>query len=141
MGGPGSGNRLWRPTAAERRTITQLAEFGLAEEEIGQVLGHGSDTIAKRCKDELHRGRTMALGKLKKRAFKMAMEGNTSMVIFLLKVRAHWRETEHVVLTGPDGGPLQIAASVLEMKLRRLELGIGADKPQEAPELASGEKA
>lgn len=116
-----------QPTPEQRKLIEQLTAFGLTHVEMRQLLkrqfnlsiSHG--VFLKVFRQELDEGtvvaNTIAAGKL----FEQVKAGNTTAIIFWLKTRARWRETQHHEVTGKDGAPIQHAEVSLEQYRRARE--------------------
>jgi DNA-binding XRE family transcriptional regulator len=80
--------------------LTPLAAYGMTVEEMATVLGISKKTLERlsnrdeRIKDAIEKGRLLAGSKLKRKAYEMAEKGDRTMLIFLLKVRYGWSETQ-----------------------------------------------
>lgn len=102
------------PTPEQRQLVANLAGINCTQEEIVQCVPWGRpdsqplnvDTMRKHFADELARGRSLAAMRLKKKAAEMALDGNVTMMIFLLKTQHGYSETVKVENTGKDGAPL-----------------------------------
>ena len=97
------------PTADTRKTVYELSSVGTTYEDIAKVIGISHDTLTKYYRPELDRGRIDANAIIAGTLFKEAQNGNTSAMIFWLKTRARWKETQkHEVGGDPDGEPVQV---------------------------------
>jgi hypothetical protein len=76
----------------ERKRIKIMAGLGLRDEDIAQVFEVAESTLKKYCAYELKVGHKFAIGNLCVRAYDKAMEGNTTMLCFLLKAKGGFRE-------------------------------------------------
>ncbi|MBY0405539.1 MAG: hypothetical protein K2X66_16675 [Cyanobacteria bacterium] len=74
--------------------IEALASLGLTQQQIADVKSMCVETLKKYGDPELKRGRSKGIAKLAETAFKKALSGDTTMLIFLLKVLAGWREKQ-----------------------------------------------
>lgn len=88
--------------------IKALTKYGVPERHIPAILTEqgykiGFDTMIKLYRDELDAGHNYGDAKILETAFKKAMEGNVTMLIFLLKTRLGYRETTSLEMTSPDG--------------------------------------
>lgn len=109
------------PTVEQRRLVEQLTGIGCTQDEVLHCVPWGrpgdkpvdGKTLRKHFADELQRGTSLANMRLKKTAFDLAVEGDRTMLIFLLKVRCGYSETVKVEATGRDGAPLTPLASVV----------------------------
>lgn len=104
---PGSRHK---PSDETRRLVRGLAAVGTRHEDIAAKLGISADTLTRHYGEELRDGRIDANAKVAQTLFQQALSGNTTAMIFWLKTRAQWRETSVQEISGPDGGPLSIAA-------------------------------
>ena len=114
------GQKPFVATEDQRQQVERLAGVGCTAEEILHCTAWGrapisEATLRRHFEPELARGQAAALSRLKSTAYDLAVNGDKTMLIFLLKVRCCWRETMRVENTGPDGEPL--AAPVLQAQL------------------------
>lgn len=97
-----------------------LAGVGCTQEEILFCVPWGlpndrhptEKTLRKHFRAELDRGHALSGMQLKKRAYDMAVGGDKTMLIFVLKTQFGWRETVAVENSGPNGAPLPAGAVV-----------------------------
>jgi hypothetical protein len=93
----------YKPTKADRQTVKNLAILGLKEEEIAKCLGTQGisvPTMRKYYEYELYRYPKEMFGKIAQTAAQAAMSGDKTMMIFVLKCRAGWKESDSVQLNG-----------------------------------------
>jgi hypothetical protein len=88
------------PTEKDRELVSYLAAGGIPWEWIARAVVHPATgkpiskfTLQAKFKHELAEGGWVGKSKLVGHAFKMAMDGDRALTIFLLKVRMGWRET------------------------------------------------
>ena len=82
------------PTERSRGEVAALVSFGNTQEEIAAHIGICVDTLAKYYRDELDNSVVRANAKVANRLFRKATEGDDlTAMIFWLKTRAKWRET------------------------------------------------
>ena len=92
-----------------RKKVYELSSVGTTYEDIAKVIGISHDTLTKYYRPELDRGRIDANAIVAGTLFKQAQEGNTSAMIFWLKTRAQWKETQKHEHGGDlDGSPIQV---------------------------------
>jgi transposase len=96
------------PTEQTRLQAKTLAAVGIRHEDIAAKLGITADTLTKYYRKELDDGRVDANAQIGKSLFEQARAGNTAAMIFWLKTRAGWKETQVQEHTGPEGQPLVI---------------------------------
>lgn len=97
---------LHEPTDETRKLVKTLSAVGIRYVDIAQKLDISDDTLVKHYKKELEDGRIDANAEIGKGLFQQAKNGNTAAIIFWLKTRAGWKETQVTEVTGADGGPL-----------------------------------
>lgn len=100
------------PDEKSRELVEKLSGIGVPERDIAKILTVRVETFRQLYRDELESGRAKAVAEIAKVAFQEAKQGGNAMM-FWLRCRAGWSETQHVELTGKDGAPLQPAAGVL----------------------------
>ena len=102
----------YEPTDDSRRLVTDLASVGIRYEDIAAKLQISSDTLVKYYKKELDDGRVDANADIGRSLYNQAREGNTQAMIFWLKTRAGWAETQKVEHSGVDGQPIDLNIKV-----------------------------
>lgn len=104
----GMGRPPHQPTDQTRLQAKTLAAVGIRHEDIAAKIGISADTLVKYYKQELDDGRVDANAQIGKSLYEQAKAGNTAAMIFWLKTRAGWKETQVQEHTGPDGSPLVV---------------------------------
>lgn len=105
-------------------TVRALAQYGVPQSHICAVLREngladiGVNTLEREYREELDEGKARGDSKLLETAFKIASEGNVTMLCFLLKTRLGMRETKRLEMTSPDGtmSPLDIQVQFVGAK-------------------------
>ena len=105
----GVGRPAHQPTDQNRLQVKTLAAVGVRHEDIAAKLGISADTLTKYYRQELDDGRVDANALVAKSLFEQAKAGNTTAMIFWLKTRAGWKETQVNEHTGADGAPLLVS--------------------------------
>ena len=97
------------PNDDTRKQVYELSRVGTRYEDIAEVLSISDDTLVKHYKKELKLGRIEANAAIAGTLFEKAKNGDTSSMIFWLKSRAQWKETQkHEHAGDPDGAPVQV---------------------------------
>jgi len=97
------------PNADTRKQVYELSRVGTRYEDIAEVLSISDDTLVKHYKKELKLGRIEANAIVAGTLFEKAKNGDTSSMIFWLKSRAQWKETQkHEHAGDPDGEPVTV---------------------------------
>ena len=104
----GMGRPPHQPTDQTRLQAKTLAAVGIRHEDIAAKIGISADTLVKYYKQELDDGRVDSNAQIGKSLYEQAKAGNTTAMIFWLKTRAGWKETQVQEHTGPDGTPLVV---------------------------------
>jgi len=104
----GVGRPAHQPTDQTRLQAKTLAAVGIKHEDIAAKIGISADTLVKYYKQELDDGRVDSNAQIGKSLYEQAKAGNTAAMIFWLKTRAGWKETQVQEHTGPDGTPLVV---------------------------------
>lgn len=103
------GRPAHEPTDENKTKVKTLAAVGIRHEDIAAKLGISADTLTKYYRKELDDGRVDANAAVAKSLYEQAKTGNTAAMIFWLKTRAGWKETQVNEHTGADGQPLKIS--------------------------------
>lgn len=88
-------NNAHTPTEKTRAEVSALTSFGIVQDEISTYLGIDLKTLRKHYRRELDTGVTRANAAMAKRLFDAGIkDGSVPAMIFWLKTRARWRETD-----------------------------------------------
>jgi len=97
------------PNDDSRNQVYELSRVGTRYEDIATMLSISADTLTKYYPDELKKGRIEANAVIAGTLYEKAKSGDTTSMIFWLKSRAQWKETQKHELSGdPDGEPVQV---------------------------------
>jgi hypothetical protein len=115
---PNQKGRKFKPTDEERDKARTMAGLGLSNEQIGHLIRQGvvidHDTVTKYFKREIEQGKSAAILKIANTLYNQAIGGNVACMMFWLKTRARWRESDrHDGPLGEDGKPLVPKSGVL----------------------------
>lgn len=80
------------PSVIDEKKLEQMAADDYTVEEMAAELDVSHETIYARFSDKLKKGRLKGNGSLKRRLREKAMAGDTSLLIWLSKVRLGYRE-------------------------------------------------
>ena len=84
------------PTDKTRAEVSALTSFGITQDEISTYLDIDLKTLRKHYRRELDTGTTRANAAMAKRLFDAGVkDGSVPAMIFWLKTRARWRETDN----------------------------------------------
>lgn len=95
---------------AQAQQVHAMSQYGVPQEDIAATIGMSVPTMLKLYDSEHRKGKALANAVVGKRLFEKCKDGDTTALIFWAKTQMHWRETQHVEVTGQNGGPLQHAA-------------------------------
>jgi hypothetical protein len=105
------------PTQAQRQLVQLHATIGTPQPNIARILGIDPKTLRRWYRDELDLATDQANATIGGALFNKAKAGDTASMIFWMKTRAGWRETQQVEMSGPGGGALVITISDGDAKL------------------------
>jgi hypothetical protein len=92
--------------------VEELARIGCSEADMAAVLGVSVDTIQRRKRDSeefcgvIEKGRASLRNSLRRLQVKKALEGNTTMLIWLGKQLLGQSDRQQTEITGAEGVPL-----------------------------------
>lgn len=95
-------------TEEGKKIVKALASVGTRYEDIATKMGISSDTLTRKYRKELDEGRIDANAAIAQTLFQQAKAGNTTAMIFWLKTRAGWKETQVNEIAGVDGKDLVV---------------------------------
>ena len=97
------------PDADTQKQVYELSKVGSRYEDIATMLSISADTLTKYYPEELKKGRIEANAVIAGTLYEKAKSGDTTSMIFWLKSRAQWKETQkHEHGGDPDGEPIQV---------------------------------
>ena len=97
------------PDADTQKQVYELSKVGTRYEDIATMLSISADTLTKYYPEELKKGRIEANAVIAGTLYEKAKSGDTTSMIFWLKSRAQWKETQkHEHGGDPDGEPIQV---------------------------------
>ena len=96
-----------RPKFVKDPKTAQLVELhaamGTPLDEISKIVEVNLKTLSRHFKKETSLGRSKATARVAARLYQKAIDGDNTCMIFWLKTRAGWRETERLeVVANPD---------------------------------------
>ena len=105
------------PTDKTRAEVSALTSFGIVQDEISTYLDIDLKTLRKHYRRELDTGTTRANAAMAKRLFDAGIkDGSVPAMIFWLKTRARWRETDNKDING--GETVDMASALAELAKR-----------------------
>jgi hypothetical protein len=99
------------------REVEELARIGCTEEDMAAVLGVSVDTLQRRKRDSeefcgaVKRGQATTRNSLRRLQLKQALQGNTTMLIWLGKQLLGQSEKQATELTGQSGKAIELQVS------------------------------
>lgn len=91
------------PTKTTRDTVMMHAMVGTPQEDIARVIGIDAKTLRLHYRDELDLASAKANATIGGALYNKAKGGDTTAMIFWMKTRAKWKETQEIEHTSPDG--------------------------------------
>ena len=108
-----NGRPSHKPTAEQRKLVTDLVLAGMPQKEIAEVLDIGHMTLKEHYKDELSKNKWKRLNGVAKNIYKWAMEENCrASAFFIMKTQGGWREVSRMEHTGEDGGGIKVQVTI-----------------------------
>ena len=95
------------PTDASRKTVKAMVSYGIPQEDIGKVIGVSHDTLNNYYRHEIDTATAEANSMVAQRLYQKCMNDDTASILFWLKTRARWAETQKIEHTGEGGKPIQ----------------------------------
>ena len=121
----------------DRNIVWRMSAYGMTQERIAYRLGISSATLRNHFRRELDGAKEEWIDDVATTLVTQAKEGSVPAGIFLLKVRAGWKETAVNEVTGKDGAPISIRTTNDLSVLSDEELEI---EEQLAQKLADGSR-
>ena len=90
----GSGRKPHEPSKASRDTVRLHSAIGTPQEDVARLLKIDVKTLLKYYRDELDLGLAAANAQVGGALYNKAIGGDTAAMIFWMKTRARWRETD-----------------------------------------------
>jgi len=100
------------PDDKSRLLVKSLSSVGVRFVDIATKLDITDDTLRKHYKKELDDGRIDANASIAQTLFQQAKAGNTTALIFWLKSRAGWKETNVNEISGGEGINITFVKSI-----------------------------
>jgi hypothetical protein len=69
----------------DEKLIVEHAAMGYTMQELAELTGVSEDTLSRRYAEAIKRGRSLRNASLRRRQYEIAMEGNSTMLIWLGK--------------------------------------------------------
>jgi AraC-like DNA-binding protein len=90
------------PRPIDEKLVRELAKIQCTTAEIAACCGCSSDTIERRFKDVVASAKQEGKASLRRMQYLKAIEGNTSMLIWLGKHVLEQRDEVHIITTEPE---------------------------------------
>ena len=98
--------KQYKPTDDDRKKVQAMVSFGIPLENVAKIIGVTRKTLSKHFKEEIATASDKAIAAVAGKLYNKAMKGDNACMMFFLKTRGKWRETNRTELTGADGEPL-----------------------------------
>lgn len=103
------GRPAYSPSEQTRMQIGLMAAAGIPRNSIYSMLGIDKKTFTKHHEEDYQMGLDKMVSSVAARIYRKAISNDSDALaagMFLLKMRAGWREAKHVEVSGPNGTPL-----------------------------------
>lgn len=84
------------PDEKTRKTVEAMSSYGIPQEDIAKVIGIDPKTLRRHYEHELDTASAKANAQVAQRLYNKCLDGDTSSMIFWLKTRAKWAETQKI---------------------------------------------
>ena len=91
------------PTEKNRKQVSSMSMAGIDQEIISSIIEVDAKTLRKYYRKELDHATAKVVTSVAGKLFEQCMGGNIQAMIFLLKTRGRWKETQEIEHTSPDG--------------------------------------
>lgn len=113
-------------TDEQYEIMEKLAGLGLTIKQICSIIGVSHQTLYRRLKEDgiekisvtLSRGRSVAISKVAAKAFDLALEGDSSMIKYILSTQGGWTEKSQITIEGGEN-PL-VVSSISDEQIQRM---------------------
>ena len=106
-----------KPTAEMRAKVERLSAVGIPQTEIALIMGICKMTLRKHYEFELQTAAAKANATIGGALYNKAMGGDTTSMIFWLKTRARWRETDRADDEN-DATPTKVQIEITDARKR-----------------------
>lgn len=100
------------PTPEQRQIVQLHSTIGTPQDQIAAIIGIDPKTLRLHYRDELDLASAKANATIGGALFNKAKSGDTAAMIFWMKTRAGWRETNVLEMSGKDGKPIEATLNV-----------------------------
>jgi hypothetical protein len=99
------------PTASTRKQVSSMSMAGIRQEVIADIIDIDPKTLRKYYRKELDHATAKVITSVAGKLYEQCMGGNTSAMMFLLKTRGGWRESDQE--QQKDGSPQKVTIEVV----------------------------
>jgi hypothetical protein len=103
---------LHEPDEKTRATVEAMVSYGIPHEDIAKVIGIDDKTLRKHYRTEIDTASAKANAQVAQRLYKKCMDDDTASIIFWLKTRAKWSDTQK----HEHGGEISIHGLTITLK-------------------------
>tara|TARA_R100000734_G_scaffold19153_1_gene18691 strand:+ start:16997 stop:17395 length:399 start_codon:yes stop_codon:yes gene_type:complete len=132
---------MGRPkTNIDGEQVRKLAGLHCSVNEIGDILGCGRDTLYRRFKDELDKGRAEGRMRLRNMQFKSAQNGSAAMLIWLGKQILGQKDQQEIVAV--DEEEKRLSDEEVDQMLEKItgnDVSTAKDKTEKSSSSTAGE--
>ena len=125
------GNPPFVKTEAQRQLVELHSAMGTRLVDIAKIVGIPVRTLTKHFREELSLGHAKANAKVAATLYNKAISGDTTSMIFWLKTRGGWKESNTLEVSGPEGGPIKAGVVVVPAHIEDISAWIERYKPKE----------
>lgn len=135
----GKPSPTFHPKPEHGQIVFEMVRAGIELERIADCITPGGIsvvTLRKYFGEAIKTATADAVRQVSNKLLAKALDGDTTCMIFFLKTRGRWRETDRLEITGADGGPVEYVDLTDDERVSRLVALLERGRSARARQLA-----